>query len=82
MPPDRKPSETSPLLGPTTGNPSFGAIAGQEESGEAALPTEDQAKEPSPNVQKQLRYIIPAISIGVSCFVLLYTLCLDHYDFG
>ncbi|KAJ5184001.1 hypothetical protein N7492_001617 [Penicillium capsulatum] len=65
MPPGRNASETSPLLGPTTVNPSLGAIPGHEESGQTVLQTEDHGKQPFPDAQKQLKYIIPAISIGI-----------------
>lgn len=77
MPPERTPSETSPLLGPTTSNPSLGAIPGRQDSEETVVPTEDQGKEPFPDAQKQLKYIIPAISIGVCCCVVLNE-CFDR----
>ncbi|KAJ5602106.1 hypothetical protein N7510_011640 [Penicillium lagena] len=59
MPPDREPNETSPLLR-AQGDahpPSTGAIASQCD--------EEQAKEPFPDARKQLKYIVPAISLGI-----------------
>lgn len=59
MPPDQEPNETSPLLG-AQGDahpPSTGAIPSQID--------EEQAKEPFPDARKQLKYIVPAISLGV-----------------
>lgn len=64
MAPERTLSETSPLLGARDGNPSLGAIADQGETAETGLPTEDQAKQSSQDAP-QLKYIVPAISIGV-----------------
>ncbi|RAH55451.1 MFS general substrate transporter [Aspergillus piperis CBS 112811] len=69
MSPERIPSETSPLLGPQSNVSTTGAIPniGRQdvESGEQTLPLqEDQAKDAS-EAGKGLRYIIPAISLGV-----------------
>ncbi|CAI7590704.1 unnamed protein product [Penicillium pancosmium] len=63
------PSETSPLLqsnGPasTGAIPTRGAHA-DTESGDQPIASEELAKEPFPDAQKQLKYIIPAISIGI-----------------
>ncbi|KAI2830432.1 hypothetical protein CBS147320_5670 [Aspergillus niger] len=69
MSPERIPSETSPLLGPQSNVSTTGAIPniGRQdvESGERTVPPqEDQAKDAS-EAGKGLRYIIPAISLGV-----------------
>ncbi|KAJ5808797.1 hypothetical protein N7474_010066 [Penicillium riverlandense] len=59
MSPDREPNETCPLLG-AQGDahpPSTGAIPSQSD--------EEQAKEPFPDARKQLKYIVPAISLGI-----------------
>ena len=58
-------TETSPLLGPSNGNTSTGAIINNAGPGGHRQPDEEQAKEPSANAQMQLKYIVPAISIGV-----------------
>jgi len=66
MSPERIPSETSPLLVPGNGTATTGAIdIPQEEWAEPREDEEDQAKEPFPDAQAQLKYIIPAISLGV-----------------
>lgn len=68
MSPERIPSETSPLLNPQSNVSTTGAIPniGRQdvESGETLPPQEDQAKDAS-EAGKGLRYIIPAISLGV-----------------
>jgi hypothetical protein len=59
------PTETSPLLGERNGTASTEAIANHDaESGEPRQ-VEEQGKEPFPDARKQLKYIVPAISIGV-----------------
>ncbi|KAJ5377008.1 hypothetical protein N7509_013894 [Penicillium cosmopolitanum] len=61
------PSETSPLL-QNNGPASTGAIPTRDadtESGDKPIASEELAKEPFPDAQKQLKYIIPAISIGI-----------------
>lgn len=59
------PTETSPLLGGSNGIVSTEAIANRDaESGEPRQ-VEEQRKEPFPDAKKQLKYIVPAISIGV-----------------
>lgn len=61
------PSETSPLL-QSNGTASTGAIPTRDadtESGDRPIASEVLTKEPFPDAQKQLKYIIPAISIGV-----------------
>ncbi|OKP11426.1 hypothetical protein PENSUB_3118 [Penicillium subrubescens] len=66
MVPQRTPTETSPLLGESNGTVSNGAIVGHDaESGEPRPSVEDQGKEPFPDAKKQLKWIVPAISIGV-----------------
>ncbi|PYH98180.1 MFS multidrug transporter [Aspergillus ellipticus CBS 707.79] len=68
MPPERSPTETSPLLGPQSNGPTTGAIPnlGQQdvEAGEAPESQEEQDKDVSNN-RNNLRYILPAISIGI-----------------
>ncbi|KAJ5671507.1 hypothetical protein N7507_000634 [Penicillium longicatenatum] len=59
-------SETSPLLVPGNGTATTGAIdIPQEEWAEPRNCDEDQAKEPFPDAQVQLKYFIPAISLGI-----------------
>ncbi|KAJ5439165.1 uncharacterized protein N7458_010163 [Penicillium daleae] len=68
MAPKRTPTETSPLLGESNGNgaASNGAIVSHDaESGEPRQSVEEQGKEPFPDAKKQLKYIVPAISIGI-----------------
>lgn len=65
MAPETSPSETSPLLGSSNGTVSNGTIP--ENNVESGVQMQDeQVKEPFPDAQKQLRYIVPAISLGVS----------------
>lgn len=61
MAPERDPTETSPLLASNSGVSSTGAIVDRrdEESGD------EQVKQPFRDAQKQLKYIVPAVSIGV-----------------
>ncbi|KAJ5579663.1 uncharacterized protein N7459_005648 [Penicillium hispanicum] len=65
MAPERTETETSPLLGQSNGTTSTGAITNNGDSGEHRQPDEEQAKDPYPDAQKQLKYIVPAISIGI-----------------
>lgn len=69
MAPGRTHDETSPLLGDSNGTASNGAITHRDEEQPADIvqSTDEQAKDPFPEAGKQLRYILPAISIGV-CF--------------
>jgi len=65
------PSETSPLL-PNNGTVSTGAIPtrdAESNSGHGRTCQDEQAKESSSDAQKQLKYIVPAISIGVCTFI-------------
>lgn len=65
------PTETSPLLGEHNGTASIEAIANHNaESGESRQ-VEEQGKEPFPDARKQLKYIVPAISIGVWIVLIL-----------
>jgi hypothetical protein len=65
MAPETSPSETSPLLGSSNGTVSNGTIP--ENNVESGVQMQDeQVKEPFPDAQKQLKYIVPAISLGVS----------------
>ncbi|KAJ5634325.1 hypothetical protein N7528_002167 [Penicillium herquei] len=66
MAPERTLSETSPLLGNGNGTASTGAIdIPHEESAEVRNGVDEQSKEPFKDAQKQLKYIIPAISLGI-----------------
>ena len=66
MAPEQAPSETSPLLGPSNGTASTGAIDDRhEEAGAQRQNVDEQTKEPFPDAKKQLKYIVPAISMGV-----------------
>ncbi|KAJ5720997.1 uncharacterized protein N7483_008931 [Penicillium malachiteum] len=66
MAPERTLSETSPLLGNGNGTASTGAIdLPHEESAEHRNDVDEQSKEPFKDAQKQLKYIIPAISLGI-----------------
>jgi hypothetical protein len=62
---DTSPTENSPLLGSSNGTPSNGTIP--ENHVESGIPeeTEENAKAPLYDAQKQLKYIVPAISLGV-----------------
>lgn len=67
MAPETSPTETSPLLGSASVNGvgSNGTIP--EHNVEAGVPVEaeEQDKKPFSDAQKQLKYIVPAISLGV-----------------
>ncbi|KAJ6079316.1 hypothetical protein N7467_009069 [Penicillium canescens] len=64
MTPERSPTETSPLLGSSNGTVSNGTIP--DNNVESGVSTQDeQVKEPFPDAQKQLKYIVPAISLGI-----------------
>lgn len=66
MAPERTASETSPLLGNSNGTASTGAIdIPHEESAEHRQDVDEQTKEPGSDAQKQLKYIVPAVSLGV-----------------
>lgn len=71
MAPERIPTETSPLLADSNGTASTGAIVDRrdEESDDPRQAEAEQIKEPFPDAQKQLKYIVPAISIGVCYFL-------------
>ncbi|KAJ5163123.1 uncharacterized protein N7500_004953 [Penicillium coprophilum] len=67
MAPENSPTETSPLLGSASTNSavSNGTIPDYHvESGDPGQ-TERQGKEPVLDAQKQLKYIVPAISLGI-----------------
>lgn len=70
MAPERNPTETSPLLAASNGTAPTGAIIDRRdaESGELDESADEQVKEPFHDAQKQLKYIVPAISIGV-CYL-------------
>ncbi|KAL7649591.1 hypothetical protein ACMYSQ_011430 [Aspergillus niger] len=69
MSPERIPSETSPLLGPQSNVSTTGAIPniGRQdvESGEQTVPPQEEQAKDASEAGKGLRYIIPAISLGV-----------------
>lgn len=69
MSPKRIPSETSPLLGPQSNVSTTGAIPniGRQdvESGEQTVPPQGEQAKDASEAGKGLRYIIPAISLGV-----------------
>lgn len=66
---ESSPSETSPLLASTNGTPSNGTIP--DHHVESGVPEENR-KEPLPGVQAQLKYIVPAISVGVCLYPLYF----------
>lgn len=70
MAPESNPTETSPLLAASNGTAPTGAIIDRRdaESGDLGEPADEQVKVPFPDAQKQLKYIVPAISIGVCYF--------------
>ncbi|KAF7714829.1 MFS-type transporter [Penicillium ucsense] len=60
-------TENSPLLGETIESipASTGAIAQPDAESREPRNSEQQAKQPFPDASKQLRYVLPAISLGV-----------------
>lgn len=73
------PSETSPLL-QNNGTVSTGAIPtrdAESNSGHGRNCQDEQAKVSSSDAQKQLKYIVPAISIGVCTCMPLEIVPLD-----
>ena len=68
MAPKWTPTETSPLLGESHGNGTACnrvVVDHDAESGEPRQSVEEQGKEPFLDAKNQLKYIVPAISIGV-----------------
>ncbi|KAJ5500245.1 hypothetical protein LT330_002275 [Penicillium expansum] len=67
MAPETSPTENSPLLGSASANGtvSNGTITDQHVESGNPIQTEERGKEPFPDAQKQLRYIVPAISLGI-----------------
>jgi hypothetical protein len=67
MAPEWTHDESSPLLPDSNGTASTGAIprCDEEQPADSVQSTEDLAKEPVPDARTQLKYIVPAISIGV-----------------
>ncbi|KAJ5095855.1 hypothetical protein NUU61_005211 [Penicillium alfredii] len=64
MAPENNPSETSPLLASHDAAAATGTIPSHYgEAGETQLP--EPTKESAPSFQKQLKFIIPAVSLGV-----------------
>jgi len=64
---ERTHDETSPLLGDINSTVSTGAIPhrDEEQPRDSTQSADNQTKQPFPDAQKQLKYIVPAISIGV-----------------
>lgn len=67
MAPETSPTENSPLLGSVSANGavSSGTIPDHHVESGDLVQTEERGKEPFPDAQKQLKYIVPAISLGV-----------------
>lgn len=67
MAPETSPTENSPLLGSVSANGavSNGTIPDHHVESGDPVRTEERGKEPFPDAQKQLKYIVPAISLGV-----------------
>lgn len=67
MAPETSPTENSPLLGSasTNGVVSNGTISNHHVESGDPVQTEGSGKEPFHDAQKQLKYIVPAISLGV-----------------
>jgi hypothetical protein len=65
MAPEASPTENSPLLAASTNAVSNGTISNQHVESGDSVQTEERGKEPFPDAQKQLKYIVPAISLGV-----------------
>ncbi|KAJ5759010.1 hypothetical protein N7520_006166 [Penicillium odoratum] len=66
MAPERNPSETTPLLVSGNGTATTGAIdIPHEELAEPRQDEDDQVKQPFQDTQTQLKYVVPAISLGV-----------------
>lgn len=67
MAPETSPTESSPLLGSVlaSGPVSNGTIPNHHVESGGSVGTEERAKEPFPDAHKQLKYIVPAISLGV-----------------
>lgn len=67
MAPETSPTENSPLLGSASANGavSNGTISNHHVESGDPVQTEERGKESDPDVQKQLKYIVPAISLGV-----------------
>lgn len=66
MAPETSPTENSPLLGSSSnGAVSNGTIYNHNVESGDPVQTEDSGKEPFYDAQKQLKYIVPAISLGV-----------------
>ncbi|KAJ5582671.1 hypothetical protein N7535_001291 [Penicillium sp. DV-2018c] len=81
MAPETHPTETSPLLGSAsaTNAVSNGTISEHHvESGEPAE-IEEQSKQPFPDAQKQLKYIVPAISLGIFMSAVDQTIVMASY---
>ncbi|KAJ5928260.1 Major facilitator superfamily domain general substrate transporter [Penicillium verhagenii] len=63
---ERNPSETSPLLVPGSRDATTGAIdIPHEERAELSEEDDDLAKEPFQDANNQLKYLVPAVSLGI-----------------
>lgn len=67
MAPETSPTENSPLLGSVSvnGAVSNGTIPDHHVESGDTVQAEERRKESSNDAQKQLKYIVPAISLGV-----------------
>ncbi|CAP94802.1 hypothetical protein E8E15_004509 [Penicillium rubens] len=67
MAPETSPTENSPLLGSVSANGavSNGTIPDHHVESGDPVRTDERGKEPFPDAQKQLKYIVPAISLGI-----------------
>lgn len=67
MAPETSPTENSPLLASVSANGagSNGTIPVHHVESGVPVQPEERGKESSPDAQKQLKYIVPAISLGV-----------------
>ncbi|KAG0158998.1 hypothetical protein PDIDSM_6518 [Penicillium digitatum] len=67
MAPETSPTENSPLLGSASANGivSNGTIADHHVELGDPVQTEERGKEPFYDAQKQLKYIVPAVSLGI-----------------
>ncbi|CAG8898069.1 unnamed protein product [Penicillium egyptiacum] len=64
---ETSPTENSPLLGSVSANSALsdGTIPSHHVESGDPVQTEDRGKESFPDAQKQLKYIVPAISLGI-----------------
>jgi len=77
MAPERNPTETSPLLGERSNalSPSTGTIPRLQGEEGAHLEQQTEGDEDLQAKNVALRYIVPAVSIGVRIILLLAEMC-------